>query len=252
MRLLINADDFGWDETCSKAIVDAFNKRYITTTTACGNGDYLEQALALVKGTEYESCIGVHLVLTEGRPLTKRMRGCKTFCGDGVFHYGFSRYKVLSKDDQRAVYEEFSEQIKMIRSFGFHIHHIDSHHHIHNAPNIFPIVMRIAKEHNIPGVRIFRNCGRMNLAKKAVKNAYNGIIDYSGLRYSDYFGSFDDLHYFKSIKDNSIMEIMCHPDFDDNGLLIDRSNEALYDKPYGTELKQLMKAIEDAGLIKEH
>jgi hypothetical protein len=48
------------------------------------------------------------------------------------------------------------------------------------------------------------------------------------------------------------MEIMCHPDFDDNGLLIDRSNEALYDKPYGTELKQLMKAIEDAGLIKEH
>lgn len=46
-RIIINADDFGQTESCTKAIYEAFESGLITDTTMVANGDAMELAFAL-------------------------------------------------------------------------------------------------------------------------------------------------------------------------------------------------------------
>ena len=50
-QIIINADDFGWDESCSKAILSAFECGYISTSTMCVNGAYFEEAVSLIQNS---------------------------------------------------------------------------------------------------------------------------------------------------------------------------------------------------------
>lgn len=248
MKLIVNADDFGWDQSCSEAILETFRRRFISTTTACANGEYLEEAIGTVLDTEYAEKVGVHLVLTEGKPLTDKMRGCSTFCKDGLYHFGFSRYKKLSNTDAKIVYDEFSEQIRRLKALGINIHHLDSHHHIHNAPNIFPIVLHVAKEQEINRIRSFRNMGNIPFVKRMGKYAYNWKLQREGMRYSQWFGEKSD--YFScppQCASSDIVEIMVHPDFDKKGTLIDRSADSSYEDPVGDKLSDLLEVMNERG-----
>jgi len=248
MIIHVNADDFGWNGRCSKAILSSFDAGVITTTTACGNGEYIEEAIAEIADTPHRNKVGVHLVLTEGRPVTNRMRNCSRFCENGFFHYNFSRYSMLTREEKDIVYWEFIEQIHRIKRGGIRIHHIDSHHHIHNAPNIFPIVLKVAKDEKINGIRLLRNYGKIPVIKRIGKEIYNMKIRKNHCSYSTYFGSLQDyLSDRKKQKDSAILEIMVHPDFSSTGLLIDRAAEASYESPFGEQLSLLLEAIKAQG-----
>ena len=69
-KIIINADDFGLAESSSKAIAKAFSENLISSTTACANGDYIEQAYNIARDNGFLDKIGIHINLTEGKPLT--------------------------------------------------------------------------------------------------------------------------------------------------------------------------------------
>ena len=243
MQIWVNADDYGWDKSCTKAILGAFEKGYVTTTTACANGEAFSEAAELILDTPYKSSVGIHINLTEGIPLTDGIRKNQLFCKEGIYDYFPHRYTYLSVADKKDVYNEMIAQIATYLKTGLSIHHADSHHHVHNAPSIFPIYLTVMKEQGIRGVRLFRNYGNIPAIRKLGKAYFNCILRSRHLSYTDLFGYAMDYYQLGSMPGRKLLEIMVHPDYDGDGTLIDRSPDAMYDNPFGEELGKLRCAI---------
>ena len=219
MKLIINADDFGMTKSCTKAIFDAYNSGLITDTTMVANGEAFDFANELSKGHKIRESIGIHFNLTEGTPLTEDIKRYGKFVSGGKFHGKVNRLKPLSKAERRAVYEELTAQIEKIEKAGIVVTHADSHHHIHTAVFIAPVVIKVCKEHGIKKIRLHRNIGNISAGKRVVKRIYNCCLKAKGFKTTKYFGSLQDIE--RSFPDNTL-EIMVHPDYDANGILIDR------------------------------
>ncbi|MBQ7995511.1 MAG: ChbG/HpnK family deacetylase [Bacilli bacterium] len=243
--LWVNADDFGFSKTITLAILDCFKKGIITTTTACVNGpDFLESA-KMIKGTLFEKKVGLHINITEGEPLTEKIKDVKWLCKDGKF-IGFpKRNHIFSKKDKNAIYEEIKEQFKAFKSTGLEINHVDSHNHIHNAPGIFNLILKIMKEEGVEKIRIFRNTGSIPFYKKIYKVMMNKRIEKNS--YSSFMGSFEDLKLDWKKEKDSIYELMIHPDYDSAGELIDRENED-YSLPIGKKIEELIGFIKEKNI----
>ena len=238
MGILINADDFGWSKSCTDAILQSFEKGYITSTTMCCNGAAFDYAVEQVKTTEYKYCVGIHFVLTEGEPLTDAIRKNPCFCDEnGLFHGQIARYKPLDKVSRKQVLEELTAQAQRFADSGLQFHHADSHHHIHTGLFITPLVKKVMKQFGIKKLRIHRNIGTMSDVKRAIKNLYNA--DLGKLAYTDLFGSFEDIALFpETLQKKGTLEVMCHPDLDVDGVLVDRIRCASYDAPEGIPMME--------------
>lgn len=219
-RVIINADDYGLNEHCSKAIAQAFAEGLITDTTMMATGEYFDPAVTLAQEQGFFSQIGIHLNLTEGKPLTEDILQFPSLTENGVFCRKNTRNQKLSKEEQDAVYQELSAQIKRLEDAGITITHADSHHHIHTDIYIAPIAHRVCKEHGITKLRLHRNVGAIPFYKKILKNRFNKQIQREGFCTTDYFAYPMDVQ-GADIPDNT--EIMVHPDYNDDGVLIDRT-----------------------------
>ena len=218
-KLIINADDYGLSQHNSRAIAEAFRKGLITDTTAMATGVWLDEALALAKEEGFFERIGIHFNLTEGEPLTDEMRNCPMFVESGRFHKHPDRLRPLTKEEEDAVYKELSAQVKRLQGAGVEITHADSHHHIHTGPFLIPIVLRVCRENGIEKIRLHRNLGKIKLYKRIVKKRFNRHLHKSGMKTTERFGSLEDA-LLCGVPD--LTEIMVHPDYDKDGLLIDR------------------------------
>lgn len=239
----INADDYGWDESCTKAILDSFDKGYIQTSTMMGTGAWFDQAAELVKASPLKDFLGIHFDLTEGTPLTDGIKKDPFFCDEnGQFHMHPERYKPLSAETKKRAHEELVAQAKRFFGAGLSCHHADSHHHIHTAPFIFPVVLDVAKEFKITSFRLTRDIGAVSFPKNVLKTLFNARLRRLGLAYTDHFGSFGAAGRL-SADTKGVVEIMSHPDYDEKGVIIDRAGDAPYDAPFGEDLKKLVERL---------
>ena len=218
IRLIINGDDFGMNEGCTRAIAQAFQKNYITDTTVMANGAYFTEAIALAKKNGFADRIGVHLNLTEGRPMTQEISAYPDFVIGNHFHKGFIKTpRPLTEAEENAIYHELSAQIKKIEDVGIRITHADSHHYIHNLPFLAPIVARVLRDHGINKVRLQRDLG--------------GVTGYEeNNRYWKENGFITTAHFGRpwDIADDRIpddTEILVHPLFDRDGDVVDNRGE---------------------------
>ena len=69
MKLIINADDFGYTRGNTEGILEGYRKGIVRSTTALCNMPWLEYGRDLAKDFPGLG-IGVHLTLTLGRSLT--------------------------------------------------------------------------------------------------------------------------------------------------------------------------------------
>lgn len=221
-KIIINADDFGLNESCTKAICNAFRAGLITDTTMVANGEAFDLALGAIKEYRLENKIGIHFNLTEGKPLTTNICDIEKFTHDGIFHGKVDRVKLFTKKERTAIYEELSAQIERLQNVGIVLSHVDSHHHIHTGIFLAPIFIKVCKEHGIQKIRIHRNIGRISRVKMIVKRLFNLWLKLNGFKVMQYFGAMEDVK-FVGIKDN--LEIMVHPEYDKAGTLIDKIDE---------------------------
>lgn len=160
MKLIINADDFGASENVNRAIVQAFQENLISSATIMTNMPGLEEACGLIERHDLYGRIGIHLNLTEGYPITKKMSMCKKFCdANGKFKFQRNRLFWLDKENKKIVYNEFEAQLNKLLDKNIIPTHIDSHHHYHTEWAIGKQVIRLAQKNNIGAVRLSRNCG---------------------------------------------------------------------------------------------
>lgn len=186
------------------------------------NGKNFDEAVVSIKREKMDGKIGIHFNLTEGSPITSKIKDCDLFVKDGFYHGRINRNKWLNKNEREAVYEELTAQVMRLKDAEIHITHADSHHHIHTGLFIAPVVKRVCKEQGIKKIRLHRNIGSISFVKRIVKKTYNLWLKLNGFKTVKYFGSMEDV---ESVGVKDQLEIMVHPEYNKNGQLIDKVDE---------------------------
>jgi predicted glycoside hydrolase/deacetylase ChbG (UPF0249 family) len=156
-RLIINADDLGADVARNEGIFEAIRAGVVTSATILPNGPALEHALGKIRSGGFEQVsFGVHLNLTEGRPLAK---GLSCLTGpDGNFLGKAAAHRLLMMVDDPALKSEIARecalQIERLRDTGVGVTHVDGHQHVHVFPSALRIVADAAGGRGIRRMRI--------------------------------------------------------------------------------------------------
>ena len=220
MRYLLNADDFGGTEAINEAIVDGFDRGFLSRTSVMVNKPAFDQALRLAEEHRFKEKVGLHLNLTSGKPLTEPIRHISTFCREsGSFNGKIFRSKRLKlfllAKEREAVRIEISAQIEKFLQSGFVCKNADSHGHIHTFPSLQPVVLKTMAEYGFDSVRISANLHRKGLFRLG-KRILNIRLFHFNLRHGNKVLFFDSLQAVlaREAKLNArkgICEIMLHP-----------------------------------------
>ncbi|EMO7866223.1 TPA: chitin disaccharide deacetylase [Citrobacter amalonaticus] len=229
--LIVNADDFGLSKGQNYGIVEASRHGVVTSTTALVNGDAIEHAVALSRDLP-TLAVGMHFVLTLGKPLTE-MPGLTREGRLGKWIWQMAEEDTLPLD---AIARELASQYqRFIDLFGREPTHLDSHHHVHMFPQIFPLVARFAAERNL-ALRIDRQPVFQAGDLPATLRSSQGFS-------SEFYGEAISEALFLQALDasakrgESSLEVMCHPAFIDNII-----RQSAYCYPRLTELDVLTSA----------
>lgn len=229
MALIVNADDFGKDNSVNMAICEAFAKGLIHRTTLMANMPCAKEAMEMAKEKGFIDKVGIHLNLTEGKPLTEEISKNSEMCDEnGEFSADFHRntYKrfCLCKKTKKDIRKELDAQIAKYAEYGGTLFHIDSHHHVHTDASVLSQVSPLVSKYGIKSVRLGRNLYTggnplMRLYKKWLNRKLGKINEVK----CDYFGSVKDYVAFNPSDDfvkNNRIEIMVHPMYKE-GVLVD-------------------------------
>lgn len=243
-RVIINADDFGLDVGTNLAICDAFKNSTISSTTLMANMPGFEHALEQIQmGNIENKCIGIHLNLTQGTPLTEGIKKEVRFCSNGEFHGRIRNTPVfkLTKSEKTSVCIEIETQINRLRDAGISISHVDGHHHIHTEWGIYSAIKDVLIQNGIKRTRISRNSftnsnrNRFNL-KSLYKLIFNYRVRKNGFNCTTRMGEFQDFFMRKSNK-NETIEVMVHFVKKDENYLLD----GIESPEYNIEVKDFIQ-----------
>ena len=223
MRLIMNADDFGISKAINLGIIEGFKNGIVTSTTLMCNMEATEHAVNLAKENS-KLGVGIHLVLTAGRPLSKNVKTLVDSEGN------FLKYdKMVESACIEDIRREFRKQFEKFLSFGIVPTHIDTHHHVHSIESVFEVVAELAKEHNIP-IRHIKAIG---------EEKYESIKTTTKFVDSFYNLSMIEPEILINLLEDNInvdsLEIMCHPGYLDSKILSSSS----YAYPRVKELETL-------------
>lgn len=239
--LIVNADDFGLCKAQNYGIIDAFNNGVVRSTTAMMNAAGIEHAAAL-SARNPDLAVGMHFVLTLGQPFSPMPHLVRE--GElGKWIWEMADQGTLPLDE---IAQELECQFaRFIALFGTTPTHIDSHHHVHMFPQIFPIVEAFAKKQGV-ALRIDRDVIRQHEIPLCGAESTQGFD-------TGFYGDAISETLFLGLLDSATqrgdhsLEIMAHPSFIDNTVLASK-----YCYPRLTELDvltspSLKKAIAERG-----
>jgi chitin disaccharide deacetylase len=134
-RLIINADDFGLSYGITDGIVLTHRKGLLTSTSLMVNQPATEYAVR--RAPEVPNLgIGIHLNLTEGRPVLPKeevptlVNAAGEFVGPSEMGRRLLRWEASPPE----IEAEFRAQIQKMKSLRLQPTHADSHHRIHMYP----------------------------------------------------------------------------------------------------------------------
>lgn len=220
-RLIINADDFGYSSPVNTAIVSCFNKELINSTTIMANMENFEEAVSMAYQHGFNNQIGIHINLTEGKPLTD-LSGTDMVDQKGRFIMGHisKPFSLFSASTLRKIKREMREQYHKVLNSGIVPTHIDSHQHVHTLPMLAPVFISFAKENN-QKIRVAWVFKRKNFIKSGQQLLLNAYIKKNNLNFTD---RFTNIRYLKDDilnhrHEHLSFEIMVHPAYQDSRLI---------------------------------
>lgn len=261
IKLIINADDYGYFSCVSRGILDAAEDGCVTATGIMANSNQFDGAVEQLKhATRLD--VGVHLNLTFGKPLTARMErrlGKWSGCFPAKFELAKSVVSGAIKMD--LIEHELRAQIERCRDSGLQILFLNSHEHVHMLPAIFKKTLELSDYYRVPFVRytssewvgsisagyLARNLAfsAVNIFNKRTANKNSTVLigtGESGKLNLDYLRT-----RFSSLSPGTVYELMCHPGYFDPTEIDSPSLLAYHDWAQefelitGNETGQLMK-----------
>ncbi|WP_284138981.1 MULTISPECIES: chitin disaccharide deacetylase [unclassified Virgibacillus] len=146
MKVIFNADDYGLTRGVTDGIIKAHVDGVVTATTMMMNGRAVDYAVEQAKQNPALQ-VGIHLVLSSGRPLSDNVPDLVDT--DGFFRFK-NTFSSMEPPNIQQVEIEWRTQIEAFIKTGLPLHHIDSHHHIHGWEPLKEVVIRLAEDYNVP------------------------------------------------------------------------------------------------------
>jgi hopanoid biosynthesis associated protein HpnK len=228
-RLIVHADDFGIAEPVNAGIVDAHDRGIVTSASLMATGPAFDHAVALAR-SHPKLDVGVHLVLTEQRPLTDAPSLVDASGRFAPHATQLARKRLRGAISLDQVRTELDAQIRRVRGAGIAVSHLDGHQHVHVLPGIAKVVAELAAVHGIAAVRypaervrgyMLRSPRRFKrVVEQVALRAACAVSPLKGLQRSDEFvgfyfgGRLDESNLARvlaGLPDGRTVELMCHP-----------------------------------------
>lgn len=149
--LIVNADDLGLSDGVTEGIVRAWRDGVVTSTSALVNIDGAANRIAAVHAAHPDMPIGLHLNITEGRPVLPPDRVPTLVDRNGHFHSidEIPKYLLRIAPDELAA--ELRAQAELLTSLGVRFSHIDYHQHIVVLYTpLYRHVLDLARQYDVP------------------------------------------------------------------------------------------------------
>jgi chitin disaccharide deacetylase len=215
-RLIVNADDLGYSQEVNAQIFRLIEREQITSTTLIMNAPAVEAAVRELFRYPHIS-FGVHLNVTEFRPLAQHP-GLAALCKENGEFNGTTRKVGLTQEIREAIFMEWCTQVQLAYDLGVPVSHLDSHHHVHTMPKLFPVLKRVQRHFGIRKVRLTRNITdldeHLRIRLLLAKTVWNfALRNYYSTQTSDFFGGFSCFHsqQTSNLPWRGTIELMCHP-----------------------------------------
>jgi predicted glycoside hydrolase/deacetylase ChbG (UPF0249 family) len=202
----VNADDFGYSRGINYGIIDAHKHGIVNSATMMMNMPGVTHSVLLAHENP-KLKVGIHLVLTCGKPLLADVPSLvnKNGCFKRILE--FKEQRDLSLDE---LAREWSAQIEKFLETGLTPTHFDSHHHVHTIPAFLPVVQMLSKKYNLR-------------ARRFSEDAVVGVPAFSDVFLHDFYGDGATRDYFENlltrVHDGQTVEVMCHPGYLDHEIL---------------------------------
>ena len=236
VRLIVNSDDYGRSSEVSRGIRHAHTHGIVTSTTCMMNFPNVADDLAAALAETPDLGLGVHLVLTSGRPLLPAAEIPTVVYADGWFGRLDSFLGRLTAVDPQQAKAELRAQIeKFVRITGRKPTHLDSHHHSsYFTAGLFRCMLELAREYNCPIRRIIARTdadqpvGLPSALANSVRDFAPALLAEFAPRspYVFYATFYDEwatkvhlLDLITHLPASATAEIMCHPGYVDADLI---------------------------------
>ncbi len=177
-RLVLHADDFGMNAAVNSGIVRGFTHGLLTSTSVLANGPGFAAALELWQDLAARRArddlpslearrsladsvapfdLGVHVNLTQGRPLTDERYPQPLLDRNGLFPGVFglaTRLLISGARFRREIAAELRAQIERVIESGFAPTHLNAHQYIDIFPAISAMVPELLRRYAIPVTRV--------------------------------------------------------------------------------------------------
>jgi len=249
-RLIINSDDYGRTPDISRGIREAHLRGVVTSTTCMMNIPSTADDIAITLEETPHLGLGVHLVLTMGRPISAPDSVASLVDENGNFFKYTPLLERASSLRMDEVKREWRAQIeRFVQASGRKPTHLDSHHHSsYFSPSLFRGMLELAREYGCAIRYPFTNVSRE--IEETSKHAPALLQEFDPSRPDVFFVDFYDegvtLEQLLGILEHvgeGTSEIMCHPGFVDEAF----AEESVYNFQRQKELKILTDpAIKEA------
>jgi predicted glycoside hydrolase/deacetylase ChbG (UPF0249 family) len=252
-QLIINSDDYGRAPEISRGIREAHLRGVVTSSTCMMNIPTTADDIRIALQEAPNLVMGVHLVLTMGKPILPREQ-VPSLVDENGYNRKYTPFLEnipnLNMDEVKA---EWRTQIEAyVQASGKQPSHLDSHHHAaYFSPLLFRTLLELAKEYNCP-IRyplLPTNADTQEFGE-TTRHAPDLLKEFNPRRPDVFFVNFYDenatkenlLNIINNVSDG-ISELMCHPGYVD----ADFAKESIYNLQREKELKILTDpAIKDA------
>jgi predicted glycoside hydrolase/deacetylase ChbG (UPF0249 family) len=244
LKLIVNADDFGYFTSVSDGILRAHREGIVTSTTLLVAARDSERAAQLVRAVP-DLDVGVHLNVTFDRPLSAPQKVHSLV--DGAGHFLRPRALLTRDIDRDEALLEFRLQYLRARDLiAREPTHVDTHHWVHDHPALEWAIGELAlKTGAIP--RIHSDEQRDRLLARGIRTTDHFVRDFQDE------GNISVVRLLALLNAMSgrtgITELMCHPGEADESLV----KKSGYARERATELVTLTDprvraAIERLGI----
>jgi predicted glycoside hydrolase/deacetylase ChbG (UPF0249 family) len=177
-RVVFHADDLGLNSSIDSGILDSFANGVLTSTAVLANGPSAEVALKQVLECSTKWCdgslensrrrlllddrrepfdIGVHLNLTQGRPLTGSRYPSELLDEQGRFPGACKLFAALLRSRRKwksRLKAELAAQIRWVTELGVRPTHVNGHQYIELYPCVSELVVELLAHFSIRVVRL--------------------------------------------------------------------------------------------------
>ena len=145
-RLILCADDFGYNQNISSAIIELVKRNLISATSCMTDFPAWDEYASELKSLENSCDVGLHFNLTDNYPENS------VTTSDYSSLSKLMSAAILRKIDVCFIENEFDRQIgKFVNSFGRLPDYIDGHQHVHQFPVIQSVIVNQIEKYYKPG-----------------------------------------------------------------------------------------------------